>query len=74
MGIWMRYLEVRESDDTVINIVIWDGITPYNVPGTYLIPEVPNVTFGWYLKDGEWINPNPPVEDVVELEENNDGN
>ena len=70
----MRYLEVRESDDTVINIVIWDGITPYNVPGTYLIPEVPNVTFGWYLKDGEWINPNPPVEDVVELEENNDGN
>ena len=70
----MRYLEVRKSDDTIINIVIWDGITPYNVPGTYLIPEVPNVTFGWYLKDGEWINPNPPVEDVVELEENNDGN
>lgn len=70
----MRYLEVNESDNTVINIVIWDGVSPYTYPGTYLVPEVPGVLIGWYLKDGEWINPNPLVEDVVELKENNDGN
>jgi hypothetical protein len=74
MGIWMRYLEVRKSDDTVVNVIIWDGIAPYNYPGTYLLLEVPGVQIGWYLKDGEWIDPNPPVEDVVELEENNHGN
>lgn len=53
----MRYLEL-DTNGRVINIIIWDGITPYD-PGYTLIPctDAPHATYGWQLIDGQWVAP-----------------
>lgn len=57
----MRYLATN-IEGYVINIVIWDGITPYEHSGItlYKCSDYPEVTYGWQYVDGEWYPPIPP--------------
>lgn len=53
-----RYLEL-DSNNTVVNIIVWDGVSEYAPEGLTLLPcnEHPGVTFGWTLVDGKWVAP-----------------
>lgn len=63
----MRWLELN-AEGVVINIVVWDGVTPYTPAGVaQLLPcdDNPGVSFGWKIVDGMWEAPiveEPPVE------------
>ena len=62
MGVRMRYLELNAAG-VVVNIVVWDGITPYQPEGiTQLLPcvEHPGVSYGWNKVEGGWIAPPEP--------------
>lgn len=53
------YLELDHTG-RVINMIVWDGLTPYNPPGVAQLlkcDENPGVGIGWQLVDGEWISP-----------------
>jgi hypothetical protein len=55
----MRYLELN-AEGVVINIVVWDGVSPYAPAGiAQLLPcnEHPGVSYGWRKVDGGWIEP-----------------
>ena len=56
----MRWLLVR--DDRVVNVVVWDGVEPWDRPGDVEVLEAPDgvgVGFTW---DGiTWNAPPPPV-------------
>lgn len=53
-----RYLELN-SDNTVVNIIVWDGVSEYKPDGLtlLLLDEHPDATFGWTLVDGKWVAP-----------------
>jgi hypothetical protein len=56
-----KYLVYRISDGTCINVVLWDGESPFN-PGEGLalemIPAGSSAWIGWKRhKEGEWIEP-----------------
>jgi hypothetical protein len=60
----MKYAVVDEATKVVVNMIVWDGVTPYNPPqGTTLV----NVTdtpcgMGWIEQpDGTFA---PPPEDA----------
>lgn len=57
-----RFALVRESDGLVVNVCIWDGVTPWNdLPHDIEVIECPDeVGPGWSRVDGEWIAPEPP--------------
>lgn len=63
----MRWLEIN-AEGVVINIVVWDGVTPYTPAGVaQLLPcdDNPGVSFGWRIVDGMWEAPiveEPPIE------------
>lgn len=55
----MRHLEL-DAEGTVINVIVWDGTTPYNPEGVAQIVPAPAdipVSFGWRLVDGGWVEP-----------------
>lgn len=55
----MRWLELN-AEGVVINIVVWDGVTPYTPAGVaQLLPcdDNPGVSFGWKIVDGMWEAP-----------------
>lgn len=55
----MRWLELN-SENVVVNIVVWDGVSPYSPEGiTQLLPcsEHPNASYGWRLVDNVWVTP-----------------
>lgn len=59
-----RFALVRESDGLVVNVCIWDGVTPWNdLPSGIVDIECPEeVCPGWHhTEDGEWVPP-PPTE------------
>jgi hypothetical protein len=65
----MRWLEVN-PEGVVINIIVWDGVTPYTPAGVaQLLPcdDNPGVSYGWKIVDGMWEVPLPvevpPVEE-----------
>lgn len=53
-----RYLEL-DANGVVVNIVVWDGASPYNPEGITLLPcnQNPNATFGWKFDGSNWIAP-----------------
>lgn len=58
-----RYLLIK--DDTVVNVIVYDG-GGWNPPdGCHIIPEVEGVGIGWRFVDGQWTAP-PPEEPVEE--------
>jgi hypothetical protein len=55
----MRWLELN-AESVVVNISIWDGISPYAPAGAaQLLPcdDNPGVSFGWKIVDGMWEAP-----------------
>lgn len=57
----MRYLEIN-SEGRVVNVIVWDGQTPYNPDGVTLIhvDDAPTgCGFGWQLINGNWQAPEP---------------
>jgi hypothetical protein len=63
----MRWLELN-ADGVVINISIWDGVSPYTPAGVaQLLPCADNVgvSYDWKIVDGLWQA--PPVETTEEI-------
>lgn len=56
--------------NTVVNVIVWDG-DPWSPPADQTlmrVPEdVPQISVGWALVDGEWVAPQYP--DPVPLDE-----
>ena len=55
----MRYLELN-AEGVVINIVVWDGVTPYAPVGVAQLlrcDENPGVSYGWRIVHGGWQAP-----------------
>lgn len=43
-----RYCIIDSGSDTVLNVILWDGVTEYTPPeGTYLVPANDDVEVGW---------------------------
>ena len=66
----MRWLELN-AEGVVINIVVWDGVSPYTPAGVaQLLPcdDNPGVSYGWKIVDGMWEAP-PAVEDEEQVQE-----
>jgi hypothetical protein len=59
-----RFALVRISDGAVVNVCVWDGVTPWNdLPAGVDAAECPDeVGPGWSYIDGKWIAPEPPPE------------
>lgn len=57
----MRYLEINAAG-RIVNIVEWDGVSPYAPDGITLVPhaEHPHTAIGWTLIDDEWVAPPTP--------------
>ena len=57
-----RYAIVREADGFVVNVTVWDGITPWNdlADGLAAMECPAQVCPGWSFIDGEWIAPPAP--------------
>jgi hypothetical protein len=60
----MNYLMLRDEDNRVVNVIVWDGVTPYEHDGMTLLPadDHPGVWVGWRFVDGEWVAPPEPDE------------
>lgn len=58
-GSKMNYCMVQNG--VVINVIDWDGVTPYTPPGGCdLYPWDGPVSIGWLWVDGHPVDPNPP--------------
>lgn len=60
-----KYIEVCNETGRLLNIILWDGITPYSRSGRTLIDadECPaNIGFGWVKTESGWQAPLPPEE------------
>lgn len=58
----MRYALV--SDGRVMDIALWDGVTPWSPPedlAAIAIPDGVRVCPGWSFVDGEFISPPPEL-------------
>jgi hypothetical protein len=56
----MKNYAVIDSSNTVINIVVWDGLPPWTPPQdciAVVLPEDSNVSIGWTYVNGEFIAP-----------------
>ena len=50
------------SNDTIINVILWDGESIYETDGELLLlteEMSPKPGIGWTRVDGEWVEPNP---------------
>ena len=53
------YLVIK--DNTVINTVVWDGVSDWTAPeGTTVELAPAHVGIGWSRVGGEWVAPEPP--------------
>lgn len=56
----MNYVMVQGG--MVINVIDWDGVTPYTPPeGCELYVWSGPVSIGWAWAEGAPVNPNPPI-------------
>ena len=62
----MRYLAVN-TEGYVVNIIVWDGTTPYIHPEItlYNCDVFPEVTYGWQYVNGVWIPPPTSEEEII---------
>ena len=60
-----RIALVRESDCAVVNVCVWDSVTPWNdLPHDIEAIECPDsVGPGHSYIMGEWIAPPPPIDE-----------
>ena len=55
-----RYLNIRKSDGLVTDVIIWDGVSPWQpFDGYYVLPESnhPDARPGWRKISGGWESP-----------------
>lgn len=65
----MDIYAVINSANTVINVVVWDGLPPWAPPQNCIavvIPKGSSAGIGWSYIDGEFIAPPEPEPEVVE--------
>lgn len=55
------YAELSDNN-VVINTIVWDGISPYDVSLLFEITEYPQVGIGWKLEHGQWVAPEPVLD------------
>jgi hypothetical protein len=57
-----RYALVRSPDGAVVNVCVWDGVTPWDdsIPNVSAVECPEEVSPGWSYDGGEWIPPTPP--------------
>lgn len=56
------------QDDTVINIIVWDGVSAWAPPdGCTIIPaEDQTICIGWKIVDNVWVAPSTSEENTIE--------
>jgi hypothetical protein len=59
-----RYALVRSTDGAVVNVCVWDGVTPWGstLPSISAVECPEEVGPGWSYDGGEWIPPQPPAD------------
>jgi hypothetical protein len=62
----MNTYAILNSDNLIINIVLWDGESKFNVDGLVNITGIPGVGIGWSYIDGQFIDTRP-AEDPMYL-------
>lgn len=63
-----KYFVVRETDDVIVNIVMWDGVSPWKPnPGQYLEPFENGIGMGFGKVDGKWTYLHVP--EIIDVEE-----
>lgn len=70
-----RIALVRESDGVVLNVCVWDGVSPWNdFPASVKEIECPDeVGPGHLYVMGEWIAPPPPSQQEQADEQSAEG-
>ena len=61
----MNKYAILDEYGTVINVVLWDGISEFNVNGLIEITNIPGVGIGWSYIDDIWIS--PPQEETPDI-------
>jgi hypothetical protein len=61
-----NYALINKGTNTVDNVIVWDGISSYNVPDYLVAVEItePNVGVGWKYENGVWIDTHAPTEEL----------
>ena len=69
----MIWLVIRKKDNLVVNSIVWDGVSQYEISdSTFLISkdDAPDGAWvGWSYVDGQWVE---PVIETLDEEQNND--
>lgn len=59
-----NYFVIRESDQKIVNVIVWDGVSPWEPDeGHYIELAVNSARMGWQKVDGGWT---PPVIESTE--------
>jgi hypothetical protein len=68
MGIKMKNYAVIKNN-IVENVIVWDGIVEFSIDGELVeITESNPASIGFLYQDGQFIDPNPIVEEPVTQE------
>ncbi len=59
-----RFALVRSTDGAVVNVCVWDSVTPWGttLPNTSAVECPEEVGPSWSCVGGEWIPPQPPAD------------
>ena len=57
---------ILNSANTVVNVIEWDGETPWHPPADHIAIPLIEGGIGWTFADGQFI---PPAEPEVQTEE-----
>lgn len=57
-----NYLVLRDDDGLVVNVIVWDGESPYQHEGMTLLAAAdhPGIWIGWRRVGDEWVAPPEP--------------
>ena len=48
---------VIDSTGLIVNVVVWDGITPWEPPAGHSVVQLTEGDIGWTVKNGDFIPP-----------------
>ena len=55
-----NYAIIDAATNICINVIVWDGVSPYTPPdGTFLVPAGDG-GIGWIWDGTQLVDPNPP--------------
>ena len=57
-----NYALINKGNNIIENVILWDGVSPYDVPDHMIAVEItePNVGIGWRYEAGDLIEPSMP--------------